>query len=166
VKPYWHYSIWQIGVSLLLLVAGFIVITESYSDVTESIAVIRNSEAIRSGPQALKDEIRDLERQKAELQSQVDRLENLQHPDLDLFSQIARENGIRLTGVNLRTGSPAKLTQGKEYLLVFTGRITSLLNALDNIENKILVAIESASLHANDANAELVDLNLLVRFPE
>jgi len=161
-----RYTVLMISISIILTVCSFFIIAAAYSDIAESVVVIHDSRNIKSNPDALKSDIEMLEQRQRIFGSRLERISKLQQADLETFNSVSRQNGVKLTGVNLKEKSGLKNNPGKGYQLIFSGRITSILSTLHYIENNLAIIIESASIYSNEFNNDLVDLKLTIIIPD
>lgn len=165
IRLYRHVTI-SVIFSAILMIICLVVIAKAFSGISDSYGTIKTSRAIKNDPNSLKADITILESRKEGLESELSQLESLQIPELELFSEIAKKHGLKLTGVHLKAQSVLKDEQGKKYQLTFTGRLTSALNALDYIENNLILAFESIKLTANESNEKHIDLSMFIIIPE
>jgi len=162
----YRYTISIIFVSIFIITFGFWMVGILYSDVAESIGVIETAQAIQKSPEMIQEELISLGNQKINLQNRLTKFENKKSPDLNEFQKIAKENDLKLTGVNLKRKMTVKQDQNKRYQLTFTGRITSALDALNQIENESILWIESINMVSNDADNKLIDFGIMISIPE
>jgi hypothetical protein len=124
-----------------------------------------NARAIKDNPNILESEIITLKTHQNELQSRLSRYNNLKESSLDLFAQIAKDNNLKLTGIDEKNSRILQSETKKEYDLILSGRITSALNALDYIENNVLVSINGIRIMQDKNNEKLVNMPLRLSFP-
>lgn len=161
-----RYPIRIMAISIVLIITAFILIIYTYGDIAESLSIIETSRSIKNNPRSLESDILTLSNYRTKLQGQLKRIENMQYPDLEDFSAIASQNGLKLTGVDLKSQQGLAESKGRRYALTFSGRITAALDALDYIEKNFILVMESINLHQNRANEKLVDLNLTITIPD
>ena len=166
MRPHLQYTTLMISISLCLFVCCFFIITFAYSEIVESVVMIRDSRNIKNNPDELKSDIEILEQRRELLASRFERVLNLKKADLESFNSISRQSGLKLTGVSLKERSALKNGNGKGYQLIFSGQITDILNTLNYIESNLAVFIESVSIYSNASNNQLVDLKLNIIIPE
>ncbi|MFH2037172.1 MAG: hypothetical protein ABIJ45_12275 [Candidatus Zixiibacteriota bacterium] len=151
---------------LLIIICGYLVISYSYCSIVDSLSVIKRAKNIEENPGILKSEIDQLKRHKEGLSEQLDEWEKRELPLVDKFSEIAGKFGLTLTGLSRKGQSIIAKNEGQKYQLSFTGRITSTLNALDYIENKLILYIETITIKKNEIDDNHIDMTLLIFIPE
>ncbi|MCX6826065.1 MAG: hypothetical protein NTV06_02175 [candidate division Zixibacteria bacterium] len=162
----YYYMIWMVIFSTILIIAGFVILNMAYSDMALSLSIIRQCGGIESNQGLLKQEIGILnDRQKA-LQGQLNKLSQMEQPNLESFSKIANQFNLRLTGLNLKGKSAKEAKENKGYFLTYSGDFANALKALNYVENNLLVIIDAMSLTPDEKNGNITNLNLQVSIPK
>jgi len=155
-----------ITISVIFIIGGFWAINILYSDIIESLAVINYSQAIQKNPNGLQSDLVALDNLRANLQVELNGYESRKLPSLEILKDIAKKHDLKLIGIDLKRKLAIRQDQDKRYQLTFTGRITAVLNVLNQIENELILKIESIGIKANETNNKLVDFSILISIPE
>jgi len=162
-KNYLHIII---GLSVLVLAGSVLIADYGISRTVASMTTILEAGNIAKDPEYFKIEIQSLEKRNQAIESRLNRLKNLKEPNLDILNKVSYENNVKITGINRKRSLLNKDKSGSQIELIFTGRITNVLNCLNYIENNFILKMERLWMQRNSEDENYVDLYLLIVLPE
>lgn len=149
-------------VSIFILIGSFFLIDLTYGRILENYSEIKYARSIKENPSGLQYDIKALEKRLDALTTKLAKIEDLESPDLNHFEAIAKRHNLRLSEVNLKGKSNLSLSDKKGYTLVFTGGISNVLEALNYMENNLLMRFEYIKAGPDSKDNSVVNLEVSI----
>lgn len=157
-----RYNVLLLAFSAAVIILSSVVILKSYGGIYDRLIYIRNSMELETNPKVLTSDNSALELKLNLANDRLKKFESLIAANLDSFVQLSNDYSLKLNEVNLAGKSNSDGLAPTAYSLIITGKIKSILDALDYMENNYLMSFERISLRANGDNSQDIDLDISI----